>query len=84
MARGDTSLANREYDSYLASNKKEKELRQRKEARKSKGYEGYHFGIDAKPVYTRNKEEFRRELDKRGLMMADDVRGKSVIKQGRP
>lgn len=76
MARGDTSLASREYDQWLSQNKNEKELLKRKQERKSanKGYEGYHFGIDSKPVYTRDKEEFRRELDKRGLMMADDVR----------
>ena len=82
MGRGSTRLDNREYDSWLASNKKERELRERQDARRSanRGYEGHHFGIDPRgPVYTKNKEEFRRELDKRGLMMADDVKGKSII-----
>lgn len=80
---GKYDLDNREYDNYLVSQKKEKELRQRKDARRSanKGYEGWHFGIDQKPVYTKNKEEFRRELDKRGLIMHDDVKGKSIIDQ---
>ena len=70
MARGDTSLASKEYDQYLASNKKEKELRERRIERRNanKGYEGWHFGIDPKgPVYTRTKEDFKRELSKRGL-----------------
>lgn len=69
MPRGSTDLDNYEYDIWLAENKKEKELRERKLARKNanKGYEGWHFGIDKKPVYTKNKEEFKRELSNRGL-----------------
>jgi hypothetical protein len=76
MARGDTSLASHEYDDYLAKNGKERELRQRQVERRNanKGYEGYHFGIDAKgPVYTRDKAEFKKALEKRGLLMRDDV-----------
>jgi len=73
-------LDNYEYDKYLSDNKKERELRERRIERKNanKGYEGWHFGIDAKPVHTRNKEEFRRELEKRGLAIKDEYqrRGK--------
>ncbi len=82
MARGRTDLASREYDEYLASQGKERELRERKLERQkaSRNYDGWHFGIDEKgPVRTRDKEEFRRELDKRGLMMEDDVKGKSIV-----
>jgi len=78
MGWGNTGLDNPEYDEHLAKQRKEKELIERRKARKAanKGYEGYHFGIseDGKPVYTRDKDEFRRELDKRGLMMRDDVK----------
>lgn len=76
MGRGSTDLDNYEYDKFLAANKKEKELRERKVERRSlnSGYKGWHFGIDKKPVYTRDKEEFRKELDKRGLMMEDDIK----------
>jgi hypothetical protein len=72
---GKYGLDNLEYDNHLAKNKKETELRERRVARKNanKGYEGWHFGIDNKPVYTKDKAEFKRELDKRGLLMKDDV-----------
>ena len=75
MGRGSTSLDNYEYDSWLADHKKERELRQRRIERKNanKGYEGWHFGIDDKPVHTRDKEAFKKELQKRGLLMRDDV-----------
>ena len=70
-------LDNNEYDQYLATKKHSRgaarELKQRHEARKNKGYEGWHHGLGDKPVKVRNKEEFKRELDKRGLMMKDDV-----------
>lgn len=83
MGRGKTDLSNYEYDKFLSENKKTKELRERKleRQRASKDYNGWHFGIDPKgPVRTKDKEEFRKELDKRGLMMADDVKnGKSII-----
>lgn len=76
MARGSTALDNREYDNWLVKNKKERELMDRRKERRNanKGYEGWHFGIDQKPIYTRTKEDFRRELDKRGLAMADDIK----------
>lgn len=75
MPRGSTGLDNPEYDSFLASKGRERELRQRTVERRNanKGYEGWHFGIGEKPVYTRDKAEFKRELKKRGLMMRDDV-----------
>lgn len=78
MARGDTSLAGYDYDQWLASNRKETELRKRQVERRNanKGYEGYHFGIDTKPVYAKDKEDFRRKLAERGLVMRDDVRRK--------
>ena len=51
-------------------------MRERNTERRNanKGVEGWHFGIDEKPVYTRDKAEFKRELAKRNLMMKDDVR----------
>ena len=78
MLRGDTSLASNEYDSWLAENKKERELRQRHIERRNanKGYKGYHFGVGDMPVYTKDKEDFRRKLAERGLMMRDDVKRK--------
>ena len=74
--RGNTSLDNYEFDHWLAENKMEKELRRRKFERRNanKGYEGFHFGLGEKPVFTKDKEEFKRELQKRNLMMRDDVR----------
>ena len=69
-------LADRAYDDWLASNKKERTLRERNTERRNanKGCVGWHFGIDEKPVYTRDKAEFKRELNRRNLMMRDDVR----------
>jgi hypothetical protein len=76
MPRGDTSLDSREYDEYLSKNKKEQELRSRHIERRNAntGYTGWHFGIDNKPVYTKDKQEFKRELEKRGLAIRDDVK----------
>ena len=56
----------------------ERELRERHIERRNanKGYEGYHFGLGDKPVYTKDKTEFQHELAKRGLMMKDDVKRK--------
>ena len=82
MARGNTDLSSKEYDQWLAKEGKTRELRERKSERQraSKDYDGYHFGIDPNgPVRTRDKEEFRRELNKRGLMMADDVKNSKRI-----
>jgi len=73
MPRGKTDLTSNEYDSYLASKGKHRELAKRNAERKSKGYKGWHFGLGDKPVFTRNKEEFKRELNRRGLVMKDDV-----------
>ena len=73
---GDKSLASHEYDQFLSHNKKERELRERHIERKNanKGYEGWHFGLGDKPVYTKDKAEFKRELEKRGLVMRDEVK----------
>lgn len=73
---GYKGLDSTEYDDYLSKNKKERELRERHIERRNanKGYSGWHFGIDSKPVYTKDKDEFRRELSKRGLLLRDDVR----------
>lgn len=84
MGRGNTGLDNYEYDRYLASNKKERELIDRKKERRNAntGYAGWHFGIDKKPVYTKDKEEFKRELSKRGLSIEGDIKNrKEIIKQ---
>ena len=76
MGRGDTSLTSHEYDDFLSENKKEKELRARHIERRNanKGYAGFHFGIGDEPVYTKNKDAFKKELEKRGLVMRDDVK----------
>lgn len=73
---GDKSLASHEYDVWLSQNKKERELRERHIERRNanKGYSGWHFGLGDKPVYTKDKSEFKRELEKRGLMMKDEVK----------
>ena len=76
MGRGSTNLDSAEYDDYLSENKKERELRQRHLDRRNanKGYEGFHFGLGDKPIYTKDKDAFKKELEKRGLMMRDDVK----------
>ena len=76
MGRGSTSLDNYDYDEHLAQNKKERELRQRHLERRNsnKGYSGWHFGIGDKPVYTKDKDAFKKELERNGLMMRDDVK----------
>ena len=73
---GKYGLDNYGYDNYLAEHKKGRELRARKTERlnANKGYEGWHFGLGVAPVKTKNKLEFKRELEKRGLMMRDDVK----------
>ena len=74
--RGRTDLASSEYDDWLARKGKGREVKQRHEERRraNKGYKGWHFGLGDRPVHTKNKEEFKRELERRGLMMRDDVR----------
>lgn len=72
---GKYDLDNFAYDEYLARERKEGELVKRRKERKAanKGYEGWHFGIDEKPIYTKDKDAFKKALDDRGLMMRDDV-----------
>jgi len=79
MGRGSTSLDNYDYDAHLSMSGNTRELRKRQAERRNanKGYEGWHFGLGDKPVYTKGKEEFKRELRRRGLMMRDDV-GKNL------
>lgn len=74
--RGRVDLASVDYDDWLTQHKKGREVRIRHDERKkaNKGYTGWHFGLGDAPIRTRNKEEFKRELDKRGLMMKDDVK----------
>ena len=73
---GKYDLDNQEYDDYLARNKKERELRLRNAERRdaNKGIEGWHFGLGETPVKVRDKDEFKKELEKRGLMLRDDVK----------
>lgn len=80
--RESTGLENINYDNYLASKAKSsraarQELFQRKADRKnahdSSGV-GYHFGIDTVPVKAVSKEHFKQELQKRGLMMAHEIK----------
>lgn len=74
--RGRTDLSNSEYDEYLAKNKRHRELQERHIERKNanKGYEGWHFGIGNTPVKCKDKEEFKRALSTRGLVMRDEVK----------
>ena len=83
MGRGNTNLDSTEYDDFLVEKAKrgghfgkgaEREIRQRNDEKRNKGYKGWHFGIDGKPIYCKDKSEFKEALDKRGLMMKDDVR----------
>ncbi len=76
MGRGSTSLDSHEYDDYLSKNKKEHELRARHIERRNanKGYFGWHFGIDDKPIFAKDKEDFKKKLEERGLVMKDDVK----------
>jgi len=77
---GKTDLDNFEYDDYLASKKGSREARQELEKRhaerKNSGYTGWHWGLGDKPVRCNSKEEFKKELERRGLMMKDDVKQK--------
>ena len=76
MGTGYTGLDSKEYDDYLSANKKERELRSRHIERRNanKGCEGWHFGIDDKPVFAKDKDDFRKKLAERGLLLRDDVR----------
>lgn len=82
--RESRDLTNYNYDSYLAgkaktSNAARHELAQRKSERRnahdSSGI-GYHFGLGDTPVKITSKEHFKKELDKRGLMLEVDVKKK--------
>ena len=81
MARGNTDLSSHEYDNYLAKNKKEKDLRDRHQARVSKGYAGWHFGLGPKPIKIKDKAEFHRVLEQRGCLDANAM--KQVVINGK-
>ena len=81
MARGSTGLDNYNYDKFLAKNHKERELRDRHDARKNKGFTGWQFGISTKPFKANSKEEFHRELEKRGCLDAHSM--KEVNRNGK-
>ena len=79
MGRDSTSLDNHEYDSYLAKNKKEKELRERRLDRARavrKDGSGYYFNIDDKPVKVKDISHLRVELQKRGLAIEGEYQRK--------
>lgn len=73
--RGNTNLDNYAYDDFLSRTKKKKELRERTIARRdaNKGGKGWHFGCSDKPFYTKDVNEFRQELKKRGLVIRDEI-----------
>lgn len=73
---GKYDLDNQAYDSWLAQNGKERELRKRKVEKRSAndGIRGWHFGIADRPVHAKDRESYRYELKKRGLMLRDDVK----------
>lgn len=82
MGSADKSLASSDYDNYLArkagdSRSARQELAQRHSDRRNahdgEG-KGWHFGLGNEPVKANSKEEFKHELNKRGLMLATDVR----------
>ena len=80
MARGNTDLSSNDYDQHLASKgtrESREELKQRhqdrKRAHKSDGT-GWHFGLGDTPVKVERKEDLRKELAKRGLMLEVDVK----------
>jgi hypothetical protein len=78
--RGSTELDNWEYDNWLAENKRERELVARKLGRRAANksdMSGWHFGIDARPIKTKNIQEFRKELEKRGLAIDGEYTGRS-------
>lgn len=78
---GYKGLDSTDYDKHLASKAKgsrsaRQELAQRHTDRRNAndGIRGHHFGIADKPVYAESKEHYKHELDKRGLMLHDDVK----------
>lgn len=90
MSRGNTDLTNYEYDNHLTERAKtsrtaKQELQQRhidrKHAHNSDGI-GYHFGLGDSPIKIDSKEHFRKELDRRGLMLEVDVKKNLKLKKG--
>ena len=82
MARGNTDLTSNEYDTFLTNKAKnsrsaQQELQQRRKDRRNahdgEG-RGYHFGLGNTVVKAENREHFKHELDKRGLMLEVDVK----------
>jgi hypothetical protein len=76
MGRGNTDLSSNEYDSWLADHHKENELRLRHAERQNahkRDMSGWHFGIDTKPVKVKDMNEFRQELNRRGLSIKDEM-----------
>lgn len=73
--RGSTELDNWEYDEWLSKQGNEKELRLRNRERKgaNDGIKGWHFGIDDKPVYAKDKKDYLKKLDKRGLTLEGEL-----------
>jgi hypothetical protein len=80
VARKD--LTDNEYDKFLVDKSKNsrsarQELEQRhaerRNAHDSEGV-GYHFGLGDEVVKVESREHLRHELNKRGLMLASDVK----------
>jgi len=70
VPRGSTSLDNQEYDDWLSSQKRGRELQERKLERAKalrKDYTGYLFNVDKAPIKVGGLHDLRKELDKRGL-----------------
>lgn len=82
MGRGSRDLSSNDYDSFLSSKAKtsrsaRQELEQRHSERRNAhdaDGRGYHFGLGDTPVKVESREHFKQELDKRGLMLHDDVK----------
>lgn len=76
--RGSTSLANYEYDAWLAKNKKAKELLHRKAERRDalkKDLTGHSFSIDPNgPVKVNGLDDFRQKLTERGLALYNEAK----------
>lgn len=84
VPRGNTDLSSEEYDKWLAENKRERELLERKHARRNalkKDLSGYYFNVDGPPIKVHDVNELRRELDKRGLAIYGEYTGKKDDKR---
>lgn len=80
MGRNENDISNYEYDKYLsekggdrARREIEKRTTERRNAHNANG-EGWHFGLGDSPVRAKTRDDLKRELDKRGLMLRDDVK----------